>query len=520
VKRGLCALLLILALVPSGYMAWTYRAMPHFGHYHDDAVLYVSAKGLAEGRGYRILSFPGEPAQTKYPPGLPLLLAGVWTAVPEFPANLRVATVVCWLWLPLLLGLLWRLYGRWGISHRWRVVLLAFIALNLYVAIFANSITTDLPFTCFIVAVLLLADSAERRGRWTWWAAAGACGAAAFLVRTAAVALLAVPLAVWVRRRDVRVLVFAGAMAPAVIAWVLWTSANRAAPADYATLYYTDYVRDLLQNVNASNFHLFLWRNVDAFLAGAGSLFVPGLEKGIMGRMALYTVAVLAIAGTVRFCRRVPGAATYGAFAIAYAALVIAWCYPPNERFVLPVFPLLLAGLREEAVRFRSVLTTSWKTSRAAAVVTAGVLLAAAGFGVTYHVRSWTTILPAFYRGYERMHAIHAQCFDVLRELPAGSGIVSWHEGPVFLHTGQPGVPVMVPPALIYEEREEDIVRLLSSQADIARKRGLKYVFEDLGYARDFTPELYERVAKRLESDASLEQVATCGSGRVWKVKP
>ena len=59
-----------------------------FGMYHDDAVYMVCAKSLADGDGYRILSLPGAPPQSKYPVGFPLFLALLWKVFPVFPGNL------------------------------------------------------------------------------------------------------------------------------------------------------------------------------------------------------------------------------------------------------------------------------------------------------------------------------------------------------------------------------------------------------------------------------------------------
>src|SRR5881409_1429359 len=59
-----------------------------FGFYHDDGIYVVTAKALATGQGYRIISLPYEPAQTKYPPFYPFLLSLVWRAYPRFPNNL------------------------------------------------------------------------------------------------------------------------------------------------------------------------------------------------------------------------------------------------------------------------------------------------------------------------------------------------------------------------------------------------------------------------------------------------
>src|SRR5262245_50571225 len=59
-----------------------------FGRGHDDSVYLTTAKALANGEGYRIISLPYEPAETKYPPLYPFLLSLVWRLAPHFPENL------------------------------------------------------------------------------------------------------------------------------------------------------------------------------------------------------------------------------------------------------------------------------------------------------------------------------------------------------------------------------------------------------------------------------------------------
>ena len=59
------------------------------GLYHDDGVYLACSKSLATGQGYRIISLPEQPYQTKYPPLFSLLLAPVWWISPEFPGNIR-----------------------------------------------------------------------------------------------------------------------------------------------------------------------------------------------------------------------------------------------------------------------------------------------------------------------------------------------------------------------------------------------------------------------------------------------
>src|SRR5688572_6363137 len=81
---------LILLIILSGASLLYFAAMrpDRFGAYHDDGIYVTTAKALATGEGYRIISLPYEPAQTKYPPFYPFLLSIIWRISPDFPENL------------------------------------------------------------------------------------------------------------------------------------------------------------------------------------------------------------------------------------------------------------------------------------------------------------------------------------------------------------------------------------------------------------------------------------------------
>src|SRR5271166_2035188 len=94
------SLLVFLALlIPSAVYLFRNMDMPEFGKFHDDGLLMVSAKSLATGHGFRILSLPEQPAQTKYPVLYPLYLSIVWKLNPNFPDNLVWARVLNWILL-------------------------------------------------------------------------------------------------------------------------------------------------------------------------------------------------------------------------------------------------------------------------------------------------------------------------------------------------------------------------------------------------------------------------------------
>ena len=58
------------------------------GLFHDDGIYAVVAKAVFQGDGYRIISLPGEPPQTKYPFLYSYLLSGVWLLNSDFPSNI------------------------------------------------------------------------------------------------------------------------------------------------------------------------------------------------------------------------------------------------------------------------------------------------------------------------------------------------------------------------------------------------------------------------------------------------
>src|SRR5690242_9355826 len=117
-RHAVTTVLCVLALAPSAWLAWRWRAMPQLGLHQDDALYLVGAKSLAEGRGYRIDSLPGSPFQTKYPPVLSALLAPVWRWGPPFPENLRPAMAISWLMLPLCLLMLRAVFRQFGFAPR------------------------------------------------------------------------------------------------------------------------------------------------------------------------------------------------------------------------------------------------------------------------------------------------------------------------------------------------------------------------------------------------------------------
>lgn len=60
------------------------------GVFHDDGIYAVVGKAVAQGDGYRIVSLPTAPAQTKYPFLYSYLLSWIWALNPSFPQNIAL----------------------------------------------------------------------------------------------------------------------------------------------------------------------------------------------------------------------------------------------------------------------------------------------------------------------------------------------------------------------------------------------------------------------------------------------
>src|SRR5580692_2582502 len=124
-------LILLLLLIPSAVFAWRSRSMPEFASLHDDGIFFVTAKSIAEG-GYRIASLPENPLQTKFPPLYPLYLSAIWKLNSNFPDNLKLATLMSWMVLAILLWLVSLYYRRSGLSDSRTWLLVALLAINPY----------------------------------------------------------------------------------------------------------------------------------------------------------------------------------------------------------------------------------------------------------------------------------------------------------------------------------------------------------------------------------------------------
>lgn len=201
---------------------------------NDSAVYVVSANALAEGKGYRLISWADAPPASIYPVGYPWLLSRVirWTGTGEAGVTaMRMLSAGCMLaWVALLPTFFGRYLQR-GVG----LLLAATIALNPIVFWLAGEIMSEGAFSlCSLLLFLTLprltasTGEATSRNRTPVALAVGALCGACLLLRTIGGAFLAGAVVVLVLRRQCRVLPWVLLAAAAfVVPWVAWSAQHR-----------------------------------------------------------------------------------------------------------------------------------------------------------------------------------------------------------------------------------------------------------------------------------------------------
>ncbi len=512
--RPLSFVILLFLLIPSAAYLWHFSDLPQFGDLHDDSIYYVSAKSLADGGGYRIESLPGEPSQTKYPPLYPLLLSVAWRLDPAFPHNLPIAAWLSWLALPaILLQLLW-FYPRIGITG-WRLwLMLVLLAVNPYVILFSATLLSELLFTALMLSTILVTErAADKSSGVAFAAAAGAIAGLCYLTRSAAIAfLLAAPLYLWIRREPRKALIFAGAMAPFIAGWMIWVRAHQVSTTDLALSYYVDYFGYYLRTLSVPDLPVLLWKNVDGFLWGLGGLLLPKVINSLVLKILSEMLAVAMICGVVRLVRR-GQAVLYALFAAGSTILLVIWNFPPNERFVLPLFPLALAGLLVEMEHFVSMLRAGLHHKDRGKRLVAGALMAAVGAifvgALALQIYVSQAFLPEDARQHRQRNLDRAAVFGWINaKLPQEASVMAANDGLLYLYTGHHSMRRSLPPALWYREDHPAIIQWMSDVKPFARDHGLTYFdFAGVEAAQGITDEDTTAIESSIRSSPDLSSL-------------
>ena len=210
----------------------------------DGAVYYILGTSLAQGHGYRLLNEPGDIKAVQYPPLLPLAVAAHQRAL----GTSDFVVVGRWLrgsFFVVLLALAGSTYmlARQYLPPQRALLAGAVSSASLSVWYFAGALYTEIPYSLLAVLFVICARKA---GQTKYWMATMAIGAAAYLLRTAGIALLAAwimdalfdnpdessPASRWpFRRRLTQAAVRTVVASLPVLAWQAYVSSVTSAPA-------------------------------------------------------------------------------------------------------------------------------------------------------------------------------------------------------------------------------------------------------------------------------------------------
>ena len=205
---------------------------------YDAGVYYLLGTALADGKGYRLPNEPGEIQAVQYPPLLPLLVAAhqrvLGTADPAVAGRaLRFTFLAMFLAYIAAVARLARVWlaeagGEDGYLSAWLAAAVGLVtALYLYSYFLSDLCFSEIPFA---LATTLFFLCQKRGGRLATWGSP-ALGAAAYLLRTQGIALLAAWVgAALLERRWRRALGRAALALVPVLAWQGYVATVRASP--------------------------------------------------------------------------------------------------------------------------------------------------------------------------------------------------------------------------------------------------------------------------------------------------
>ncbi|HWH78582.1 MAG TPA: hypothetical protein VNT76_14470, partial [Candidatus Binatus sp.] len=300
------------------------------GLFHDDGIYTVVGKALANGDGYRIVSLPTAPAQSKYPILYSTLVAGLWALAPAFPQNialLKSLNVAILVGIFILAVVYYRREA--AVSTAGAIIFALVVCVNPILFSFTDFVLSDLLLVLFALTALVLVRTAEQTSQTLiqilWLGVV--CGAA-FLTRSAAVPLVFAGLiyASWfrgLRGASAFLLPIALLVGP----WFWWELSTAQHPdANSLFAYYTGYGFPGIQ-------WAIVWGNLRYFLDSFDLLYLAPLLPGL----GLFVFAFTAI-GMIACTNR--NEIFSWSFFLSSLALLLVWPFQP-ARYLAPLVPLL-----------------------------------------------------------------------------------------------------------------------------------------------------------------------------------
>ena len=491
-KRFLPVLILLAGLLPSVWLFYELRDRPHFGISGDDVMFIGAAQSLAQDGTYREPALPGDPWQTKYPPGYPLMLAAImkWN-----PANLNFWIIAhSWVWLAVAsVTLAWAM-RQTGLTGVQAAFVGALWAANPSGASTATWAMADPPYCAVLFLVLGLVLRLDKAAAWNA-AAAGLVMGVACVIRSAGIVAIFGLVAWLLWRKSFKTALWFGISAsilPAI--WVLWSHTHL--PLDHGQVgkYYFDYGGRWLQDIRGAGLSSILVTNISFSFEALGAWLIPA-DISLLLPLVYTVLLALSCAAIVEW-----GGGAITAVALATVGLQLFWNWPPNGRFFLPVAPAFLgAGV--------AILSSRPAILR---ILTLIVVASADIHGIANIKR-----IGAVYRDLGI-----APVYDFInKELPTDAVILG--DERVWLFTGRRALGMPAPMDYFYLKRLDAEIEFFLTYKEIAREFGADYVLLEPWDGTHWNVPLPQakQLADAMHSDPSLERIFSQSGVELFRIR-
>ena len=506
-------LVFLLLLAPSGWFAWKFRSMPQLGAYHDDAVLWLSAQSVAQGRGYAIPQLPENPAQSRYPPLYPLLLSLV--------SRLSAVTALQWSFYAPYLVLAWLFFRRCGFNAPTACGLTSILALCPITIILGTAPLTELPFSVVLLSLILLLDGKEARSGLV----AGVLASLAFLIRTNSIVLLAsVPLLLIPRRKGRFVFAFMAPLASAIAGWQIWCLRNATPAKDDLAAYYTSYLGFYLRTFSWVDFPHRIWVNFASIVEALARLVLFSVGESNGARMLGWLLTATAVAGVVTLFRG--GIRHYPAFAALFAVLLVLWEYPSDTRFVFPLLPLYVAGAATKLREVGSLAVTTWRQKRGpdrvVAVVILSVIALVATASTGLALNGIFNVLPDYFADREQQRAEMAPAYTwIAAHTRPDDRFSAYDDTLLYLNASRHGYTVPILPRLVYKPDPAAVRQFVFGLEGFWRAKRVAYVLvTKYDFRRDLHNDALDALRDMVRNSRRFQPIYSDPAAQVYRVLP
>jgi hypothetical protein len=255
-----------------------------------------------------------------------------------------------------------------------------------------------------------------------------------------------------------------------------------------------------------------------------GSLAIPQVFGMLPVKILTQVVGVAMISGIVRLFRR-GVAVPYCFFAIVSSAMLIVWHFPPNERFVLPLCPLLLAGLLAELEHLTQLIKGAFHHKDV------GQRVAASGMAVVLGAIVVAALLVQFFMSFEYLYDsaqqyrmklvdMRAAYTWIAANVPDSSKVLSNDDPILYLYSGRRGHVVPLVPRSWYADDHASTVAAYRDIAAYCRAQGFEYFYSNTDDTSRWTsdPAEIQSVRQAVHENPELTPLFAYGFGTVYKV--